>query len=286
MHILFATDGSQEAQAAAQLLAGLPLAAEDELTVLTVVPPDAEKSPEEALPEPHSRQGEAVLASVREILCFSTGTLRFLVHQGAAATEILRTATEHPTDLLVLGACGRSSVARFLLGSVAERVARHAACPVLVVRPLSRVPGEVIVGVDDSRCSTHAVEWLGGFPLPADCEVRLVTVLPLLDVWSRSRMTISPPLAEQITTLEDRERGQALQRLRSLAISLIDHGKHAVTEIRSGDPALALLQAAEEEGADLIVVGSHGQSAIERFLLGSVSEKVLRHAQCSVLIVK
>jgi nucleotide-binding universal stress UspA family protein len=286
MRTLFATDGSQEAMAAARLLAALPLEVDDTMTVLTVVPPEEKRDAGEPLAERHSLDGEAVVASAREILCYSAATLRSEVRHGSAAQEILRAAMEHSTDLLVVGACGLSSTARFLLGSVAERVARHASCSVLVVRPLSAVPREVILGVDDSPCSARAAEWLRRFPLPPEGEVRLVAVLPLLDSWLRSHVTVGPPLAEQVTTLAERERDEAQRRLHSLAASFIAEGKRAVTEVRSGDPALALLQVAEEERADLIVVGSHGQSAIERFLLGSVSEKVLRHAHCSVLIVR
>jgi nucleotide-binding universal stress UspA family protein len=53
-----------------------------------------------------------------------------------------------------------------------------------------------------------------------------------------------------------------------------------------GNPAAELVRIADEHRAGLIVVGSQGLSAIERFLLGSVSERVLRHAHCSVLVVK
>jgi nucleotide-binding universal stress UspA family protein len=286
MRILFATDGSKEALAAAQLLASLPLEVEDSLTLLAVVPQDDEREAEHTLAEPRPGEDEAALASAREIMCYSAATLRSEVRHGSAAQEILRAAAEHPTDLLVVGACGLSSVARFMLGSVAERVARHASCPVLVVRPLSGVLREVILGVDDSPCSARAAEWFRRFPLPPDCEVRLSTVLPLLDTWFRSHVTVGPPLAEHVTTLAERERDEAQRRLRSLAASFAPAGKRTATEIRSGDPSLGLLQVAEEEGADLIVVGSHGQSAIERFLLGSVSERVLRHAHCSVLIVR
>lgn len=274
MQILLATDGSREAQTAAQLLAELPLELTDSITVLTVTPPG------------RKQEGEAAVASAQEILSHATAGLRSVIREGVPTVEILGQAKEHPADLLVLGARGHSPVERFLLGSVAERVARHATVPVLVVRSLSGPLRRVVVGVDDSGQSARAAEWFRNFPLPAECEVRLVTVIPLLNSWLRSHVTIRPPLAEHVTTLAEHERDQAQQRLRSLVASFAARGKRAVTEVRSGDPALSLLQIAEEEDADVIVVGSHGQTAAERFLLGSVSEKVLRHANCSVLIVK
>jgi len=311
--ILFATDGSKEAMAAAHLLASLPLRPEDRLTLLTVVP-QADSPDDEA-----SRQAEDALGSAREVLCSSKASIAALVCHGNPAEEILR-AAEAPrfgasrvpasrrdlggseaaekgaerqrwgpgpgTDLLVVGACGHSSVMRFLLGSVAERVARYAHCPVLVVRPISSLFRKIVVGLDDSLCSRRAADWLLQFPLRSDSEVRLVTVVPLLDVWCRSSIPLGPPLADHATTLAQYEREAAQRQLEPLVHSFGERGKQAVTEIASGDPALGLLQVAEEEGADLIVVGSHGQGAVKRFLLGSVSEKVLRHAHCSVLVVR
>ena len=65
-----------------------------------------------------------------------------------------------------------------------------------------------------------------------------------------------------------------------------DAGERLAVAVWRGDPALTLIQGAEENEADLVVVGSHGHSKIERFLMGSVAEPVLRHANCSVLIIK
>jgi nucleotide-binding universal stress UspA family protein len=72
----------------------------------------------------------------------------------------------------------------------------------------------------------------------------------------------------------------------ALAAPFASAGIRAATEILSGDPAQTLLAAAEQRGADLVVLGSHGLAGGGRFVLGSVSERVLRHAHCSTLVVK
>jgi nucleotide-binding universal stress UspA family protein len=280
IRILFATDGSREAVAAAHLLASLPLRSADQLTLLLVVP-------ETDAPD-HQASGPSkdALVTAREVLCDMRASIMAIIRRGSPTDGILRTAAEEGADLLVVGACGRSSVTRFLLGSVAERVARHAPCPVLIVRPSPSPLRKVVLGLDDSPCSARAADWLLQFPLRSDGEVRLVTVVPLLEVWSRSAIALGPPVADHVTTLAQYERETAQEQLDTQARPFGARGTRAVTEIRSGDPALGLLQVAEEEGADLIVVGSHGQGAVKRFLLGSVSEKVLRHAHCSVLVVR
>jgi nucleotide-binding universal stress UspA family protein len=95
-----------------------------------------------------------------------------------------------------------------------------------------------------------------------------------------------PPLTERSVPLDELQRENAQQRLQPLVERFAAAGKKAVTELRSGDPASGLLEAAADEGAGLLVLGAHGRGAVERFLLGSVSQNVLHHAPYSVLLVK
>ena len=74
--------------------------------------------------------------------------------------------------------------------------------------------------------------------------------------------------------------------LREAADTASDGGVEAVTYARQGDPADAILDVAEEQGADLIVVGNKGMTGARRFLLGSVPNRVSHHAPCSVLIIR
>jgi nucleotide-binding universal stress UspA family protein len=282
MRILYATDGSTGALGAAHLLASLPLDTEDQLLVLTVVP------------EYEDTEGRAALAAAREVLTHCAASLTMQVRRGDAAEAILRVAEDQPADLVVVGSRGLSSVARFFLGSVAERVARHALCPVLLVRPQHAEMHRVLVGVDGSDRSDESVQWLRGFPLPVGCEVRIVTVLPSAEELvrtpgARRREGRLLPLGHgyrSAIAFAERQEREVEKHLNVLGDRLNDAGERATVEVWHGDPALALIQGAERSQADLVVVGSHGHSAVERFFIGSVSEKVLRHAPCSVLMVK
>jgi nucleotide-binding universal stress UspA family protein len=84
----------------------------------------------------------------------------------------------------------------------------------------------------------------------------------------------------------DQERG----RLEEAAAELVLRGRreHVVTSflIWEGDPAESIIEAAKSEGADIIVVGSHGRAALGRALIGSVSDQVVRHAPCPVMVVR
>jgi len=273
MRILYATDGSQGALNGARFLAALPLW-DCTLSILTVVKDGG------------VRDGEAALASAREALSHSTAGLETEVRFGNPMEQILHAAEEHPTDLIVLGASGHTALARFFVGSVAERVARHAPCSVLVARDLRAGLRRVILGLDQSESSLAAAEWLARLPLPPECEVRLLTLIPNLRLIAQEHFALMPPLAEQGTTLDDWMRQGADHRMQQALDLFREGGKQAVTEVRSADAAAGLLDAAHDQDAGLLVLGSHGAGPVERFLLGSVSEKVLRHAPCSVLVVK
>jgi nucleotide-binding universal stress UspA family protein len=276
MRILYATDGSEGALAAAPLLNSLPLDEDCELVILTVVPPGDEA------------KGQAAVTTTRDALSHCTAGLTPLIRHGHVADTILRTAEEHPTSLIVVGSRGLSAITRFFLGSVAERVARHASCSVLLARPLVGELDKLIIGVDGSPDAERAVEWVKQFPLPPECEIRLVQVLPFLEDLIRARMLLPPHLTgyQEAYGFAERQQQGAQTYLEKLAVSLTGAERQTTTETRRGEPASALLDAVEEQKADLLIVGCQGLSAIERFVMGSVSENVLRHARCSVVVVR
>jgi nucleotide-binding universal stress UspA family protein len=212
--------------------------------------------------------------------------VRTVLHREHAADQILASAEELGADFILLGARGHSGLAGLLLGSVADRVLRHAQCPVLLARPLHHGLSRILVGVDDSVGAESAVDFLRRLPLPQDCEVRLLTLLPTLDQIQQEGLVVSPPLADVPTTLADLQRDTTQQRLTALAESFATVGITAVTEVRGSDPVEGLLATARDEGADLLVIGSHSRGWVERFFLGSTSETVAQQAGCSVLVVK
>ena len=272
MRILYATDGSEGALAAAELLRHLSLGADDSISVVTVAE------------DPHSEEARQVLADAVEALRPCSTPVDTRVRSGKPAVEILDVADELDAEMIALGSRGLGAVARFFLGSVAERVARHAPCAVLVARPVIKGLREAILGLDESKSAAYAADWLRRFPLPPDCEVRVVTALPRYRVGPAlgARM---PGLAAELDAIQVHQRQEAVRQLKELAQVFQQDGRRAASEFRERHPAQGLLEAAEAHTADLIAVGRQGLSGIDRFLMGSVSEHVLRHAPCSVLII-
>jgi nucleotide-binding universal stress UspA family protein len=95
------------------------------------------------------------------------------------------------------------------------------------------------------------------------------------------------PLFGYAGTLPSPEQEQERDRqLADVVAALAERGISATLAPRTGDPATAILDVAEREGADLIVMGTRGLGTAERWLIGSVSDKVLHHAHCSVLVAR
>jgi len=92
--------------------------------------------------------------------------------------------------------------------------------------------------------------------------------------------------ADRVLDLHDERRRAAERLVATTAARLRDAGFSAMTAIREGEPRHAICACAEDWRPDLVVVGSHGKRRLERLMLGSVSEGVMRHAPCSVEIVR
>lgn len=211
------------------------------------------------------------------------------VLSGSPKAVIVEEAGKRRADLVAVGSHGTKGMARFLLGSVAKNVVRHAPCSVLVVRTAAedragRSGMKILLATDGSPSSFDAAKAVAARSWPVGTEVRIVNVLemsvPLLETsyFDQSAMEAYRAAAmkhsqDAIAQAEEILAASGLATSESLSV-LLDPPKETI------------LNEASEWGADLIVVGSHGHSAIGAFLLGSVSEDVAIHASCSVEVVR
>ncbi|MEF8795795.1 MAG: universal stress protein [Salinivenus sp.] len=280
--ILFATDGSDCAERARRYAAHLADRFEASLHIVHVEERSADLTDvvdvkeADILADLHAiERGESVVAEprVRE---------RRVVHP-SAAEGLLTYATEHDIRLLVLGTHGRRGLRRFVLGSVAEEVVRRADAPVLTVGPGADVHamsgGTLLVPVDFSAAQesllAHAREWA----LAYDMELVLAHAVEVKGVPDVYGLRSDPPEPD---ALADRAR----KALREPAEALRDRGLDVRVEVRAGPAAREVLDAAEAHDADLLTIATHGRSGLDRVLMGSVAETVLRQAPCPVLTTK
>lgn len=142
---------------------------------------------------------------------------------------------------------------------------------------------KILIGVDDSPCSRAALALVRRLEWPAKTKVVVVSAVRRM-VPAYTELYV-PALADNDELF--REQTRAHQEVVSGAeLELRDTGLATEARVLSGDPREALVQAAKDEGADLIVIGSHGRSGIAKLLMGSVASHVVTHAPCSVLVVK
>jgi nucleotide-binding universal stress UspA family protein len=145
---------------------------------------------------------------------------------------------------------------------------------------------KILLAADGSPCSDAAVEEVARRPWPEGSSVRVLTAFepvtpPTPEAWALPMTYVE----EMDAALRDQARStlnRAVEKLRPQLQKSISLDSRIVP----GSPRTVILEEAEDWDADLIVVGSHGYRAWERFLLGSVSQSVVSHAKCSVEVVR
>lgn len=224
----------------------------------------------EALGRQAEEAGAAAVRVRREVL------------EGPPARVLVQAARDGDADLIVVGAKVPGKAFRERLGSTADRVVRTAPCPVLVVRPSLRVPpAKVVTAVDLSPLSTEAFH--AGLALLAQVAGGAPVRVDVLHVHTFMKF-VAERQAESKLTEEEAERRSAAE------LAAFVEREQAGTPLelravpRSGDPRNEILRALGR-GVDLAVLGTHGRSGFDRFLVGSVAATVVRQARCSVLVV-
>ena len=203
---------------------------------------------------------------------------------GAAPAEtIVAYAEDEAIDLVVMGTHGKRGLRRLLIGSVTEEVARTAPCPVFTVRAAdghmpARKVRTILAPVDFSDASTLAVRHAKELALTYGSQVTLLHAVEEAVYPSAYGVEAAPlPNPNIVDRVE--------KSLANMARDEIGY-EHVTVEAKIGYAPSVILDHAETADVDLIVIASHGRTGLERMLLGSVAERVVRRAPCPVFIVK
>jgi nucleotide-binding universal stress UspA family protein len=290
--VLAATDLSAPADEAIRQADVWARAAEARLAVCHVLPNPLRANP--LFPELNARMaiaattlaaraGRELEERVSALSGRGPGELEVRVEEGDPLPMILRFAEQWDADLLVVGSHGASGVPRILLGSVGDRAVRYAHCSVLVARSCSR-SGQVLAATDLSAASLPAVTAAAGY---ARRHRARLSVLHAVDPGlSFAAYTVLERGGPPLTSLEETGRRAREAAERSLAETLTRLEVRAEVLVEDGPAAPAILRAADRLGADLVVVGTHGRTGLERLALGSIAETVVRAAACPVLVLR
>ena len=191
-----------------------------------------------------------------------------IVHHANPAEAIIKEAQVGKYDVIIMGSRGEEEEGKEShLGSVAQRASRHSHIPVLIAREKRQI-SRILVPVDGSRNAEKALQYAILLAKKTNAKITL------LYVQESSLFKLRPEVTKQIGT-----------HILANAADQADEMK-LDQKLEFGDPGKMITRTASEGDYDIIVMGSHGHGAIERFLLGSVSDHVIHYANRSVLIIK
>jgi nucleotide-binding universal stress UspA family protein len=281
-NILYATDFSQTAAAALPFAAeiaqrfGAKLYAVHAKTPENYALPVTEVWPvANALVERETQELRATLHSK-----FPTVESDVLIGEGGVWAVVEAAAEEKKADLIVLGTSGREGIGKFILGSVAEDILRRAMCPVLTVGPHApnNPPREakfkrIVYATDFGYGSAFAAAYAVALAQEHQAHLTLLHV-------------IDHPKAGELVGPEELE-AAAIERLRSLVPGEAELWCEPRTMVRHGAVSEKILEVAEQDQADLIVLGVRNAKGLVRatHLSSAVAHRVIAHAPCPVLTV-
>ena len=210
--------------------------------------------------------------------------LEVVVESGPPARQILARAQSFAPDLIVIGTHGHGGFQHLVLGSVAERVLRQAACPVLTVPPRARATStlpfkRILCPVDFSDSSRSALDVALSLARESDADLTIVHVLEWPDALPPNR---------PVPTLEYRDAAE--RDVRTMLAQLVPDSDrqrcHPTIRLGEGKAYREILEVATDEPADLIVMGVQGCNPLDLMLFGSTTNQVVRRATCPVLTLR
>jgi nucleotide-binding universal stress UspA family protein len=285
MQVLVANDGSKYGKWALEWVSRLPLAEPPTVKVLHIVDLATLRAPFMVQPVvagterymkaevakfiTHAKRAKEEAAAMLKSLRLSG---KVVTERGPVAATIVK-AAGRSVQLVAVGSRGLDALDRFMLGSVSTHVIHHASCSVLVVREAPRPIRRIVLAIDGSAASKRAVQFL------------LKTMSPAQRAQVEEPITVTVTHAMPFLNYPElREAGKGM--VDECSARLLRAGYRVEPLATIGNPADEVLKAAETHEADLIVTGAKGLGAVGRFLLGSVSTRVVQHAHCSVLVVR
>ena len=287
MNVLVATDGSKYGRRALNWVANLPFVEPVKVMALHVLDlrglrgprgpflsqADGERYRQKEIQRMEARSAKTLKEARQQFTSLKLkGTAR--KEQGAVAPTILKRAPKRD-GLLVVGSQGLDALDRFMLGSVSTELIQQATCPVLVVKGEAAPLRRITLATDGSDASAKALEFV------------LAKFQPDRSTGKGGRVPIQVSVIHVMPFFKYPELKEAGRRLVEESVQkLIQAGFTAEAVCQLGRPAEEIMKVASRHRADLIVMGAKGLGAIARFLLGSVSTRVVQHSSCSVLVVR
>jgi len=278
--ILVPTDGSDQATTAVETAIELAARFDASLHVIHVVelgelPPGLEEEGADAF----ARRGEEVLAGAEELATAAGWDVTTATIEVPEPTHraILDYAADQDVDLIVMGTRGRTGFDRLALGSVTEWTLRQSPIPVLTVQDevdSDSLFTSILVPTDGSSCAESAASRAIELAELADGTLHFIHVV---DTGILAGDVSAGNVLDELEAEGRRALDRLIQRAEEADVSTIE------AAVLNGAPHRAIEEYTAENDIDSIVMGTHGRRGIDRYLLGSVTERVVRHTDVPVL---
>jgi nucleotide-binding universal stress UspA family protein len=296
-HIIVPLDGSQVSHAALPLARALAERNGAGITLLSVIDPprdfflvsdDGSGNRLRAKDVDHLASEESRLQEYLERVktSFDHSHVSIDVRLGQAPEEIIDAAQSRARSVIIMASHGRTGIGRAVLGSVTSRVVQASTVPVFVTRASSDTRSEygkqkidhVAIALDGSRLAEQALD--RAYDIFRN-NVRYTLIRIVEPVAPGQSYT-----SEAIASYERKAREIAEDYLRDTADGLSAKGANVNVDVRVTQPSNGIIRIADEFGADMIAMTTHGRSGMGRFFMGSVAERVLQQADKPVMIIR
>jgi nucleotide-binding universal stress UspA family protein len=289
--IAVALDGSEFAERALPAAAALGRLFGATLALISVLPgrgalrvlPKGRSSGD--TPEAGQVETEAYLSRLANQYRSSGVNAEYYVAAGPVAPAIDVLTRELGADLLVMSTHGRSGISRFMLGSNASALIQLLHLPVLLLRPQALERGDlpevrrVLVTLDGSSFAERVLPWVQRVSEATSAQVLLLAVPEVPEP------SLYGAMADVVDELRAKAEANARRYLERVAVQLLDAGMAVQFLVEGSRPATTILDVAERNQVDLIMLATRGRGGMERLMLGSVADRVVHHSRCPILLV-
>ena len=300
--ILVPVDGSSLSEQVLPYVQQFGLGLSIPVTLMTVVEPSppsiglhlGSSSQEQDMVRHRADHAVAYLNSLADAFRSDGVTVSTVTPSGSPAQEIIQEAAREADTLIAMSGHGRSGVARWWLGSIADRVLHKTDAPLLIIRfhegeGHSHAEGfsRIVVPVDGSPLAEEILPQVTLITKALGLSIDLVRVVP---TWNEYLAMAVPPenyssaSFEEVSRYNNEEAARYLDRLKE---DLLQQGVGSVeTHCLRGDPASSIIDVAGETPDRLVAMTTHGRSGVGRWVLGSVADRVVRNSGDPVLVVR
>ncbi len=277
--ILVAIDGSESSKHA--LRESFKLATDEKcwLTVVSVIPQyegDLGATWISNVNEAMKKPCQIALSEAENMAKKERVLIKTVCEEGEIYERIVDIADAENSDLIVMGRKGMSKLSKALVGSVTARVIGHSQKDVLVVPNDTSIGWKSIVfATDGSKYSEAATNKVIDFAKSYGSDVKVISAVDVTEEFmARAPGAVEDLVKKAKEIVEDVKRKASSEGIKAEGI------------VREGDAYKVIVNIAKKQKANAIIMGSHGRTGLRRLLMGSVTERVIGHAPCPVLVVK